>query len=174
MGFLIPGSLVRVQPGVFEFSRSERTSVSQFVSQQPPKTPLRLRTQTRPCVSPPLGKGVALGRAARSGRPERRPRCYHCGRQDRGSPPVGLGPAFVGGPGGRVFEGGRGERRSGAEGGAGAGGELTHRALQLRTEQTTHCSICPTGSVRRRAVPGPTCWSIRGRPSSPRCPRSHW
>ena len=55
----------------------------------------------------------------RSGRPERRTRGWHCGRQDRRATPVGLGKVFVGGSGGSVFAAGRGEWRSGAASGAG-------------------------------------------------------
>jgi len=65
-----------------------------------------------------LQAGVALGRPARSGRSERRTRGCHCGRQDRGSTPVGLRKMFVGGSGRRVFA--VGSRWSeGAESGAG-------------------------------------------------------
>jgi len=72
-----------------------------------------------------LQAGVALGRAARSGLAERRTRGCHCGRQDRRVTPVGLGPVPVGGSGGRVCAAGRWQWWAGAEGGAGAGGELS-------------------------------------------------
>jgi len=65
-----------------------------------------------------LQAGVAARCAARSGRPERRARGCHCGRQDRGSPAVGLRSVPVGRPGGGVFASGA-IWQSGAEGGAG-------------------------------------------------------
>jgi len=71
-----------------------------------------------------LQAGVALGRAARSGRPKCRPRGCHCGGQDRRASPVGLRSVPLGGSGGGVFEVGRWQRRSGQEGGAGSWREL--------------------------------------------------
>jgi hypothetical protein len=85
-----------------------------------PGTALGQMTPTGPGPrSVVLQAGVALGRAARSGRPERRPRGCHCGRQDRGLTPVGLGSVPVGGPGWGVFAGGGWQWRSGAESRAG-------------------------------------------------------
>ena len=66
-----------------------------------------------------LQAGVALGRAAHSGRPERRARGCHCGRQDRGVTPMGFRSVPVGGPGGRVFAVGRREWWADAEDGEG-------------------------------------------------------
>jgi hypothetical protein len=66
-----------------------------------------------------LQAGVALGRAARSSRSERRTRGGDRGRLDRCFTPVGLGPVPVGGSGGGVFAGEGWWRWSGAESGAG-------------------------------------------------------
>ena len=82
-----------------------------------------------------LGTGSKTG----SKRPRERPmkgiqvpaechrRDFNCGQQDRGVTPVVLRKMFVGESSGCVFAVGRGEWRSGAESGAGAGGELSYR-----------------------------------------------
>jgi hypothetical protein len=58
-------------------------------------------------------------RDAADPRPTKRPlRVCHCGRQDRGVTPVGLGPVLVGGSSGGVFAVGSGQW-AGAEDGAG-------------------------------------------------------
>ncbi len=63
-------------------------------------------------------------RTARPGRPERRARGRHCGRQDREPAAVGLRSVPLGGLGGGVFTDGDRSRER-AESGAGAGGELS-------------------------------------------------
>jgi hypothetical protein len=75
-----------------------------------------------------LPAGVTLGRAARSGCPERHTRGCHCGRQDRRVTSVGFRSVPVGGSGGGVFADGGWQWRSGAESGAGAGVELSPMA----------------------------------------------
>ena len=85
---------------------------------QPTNTPTR--TLRRP-QAPHYDGGLSARRPARSGRAERRARGCHCGRQDRGSTPVGLRSVPVGGSGGGVFEVGSGQWWAGAQGGEGAG-----------------------------------------------------
>ena len=51
--------------------------------------------------------------------------------QEREPAPVGLGSVRLGRPGGGVLKVGGWQRRSGAEGGAGAGGQLSLGALRL-------------------------------------------
>jgi hypothetical protein len=96
---------------------------------------IRARTDTRSGTNRArLGRiGQILGRisgesqlsSARSGRPERCTRGCHCGRQDRRVTAVGFRKMFVGRSGGRVFAVGEWWWTAGAEGGAGAGGELS-------------------------------------------------
>ena len=80
----------------------------------------RMRMPLRLTASPPTGYAPPWPLS-------RRPRGGHFGRQDRGSPAVGLRSVPVGGSGGRVFAAGRGEWRSSAESRAGVWGELNGR-----------------------------------------------
>jgi len=100
-----------------------------------------------------LQAGVALGRAARSGRPERRPRGCHCGRQDRGSTPVGFRSVPLGRSGGRVFAVGRWQWRAGQACSAGAGGELMGLGVAgLHHDTTRYHFMSTTGCFTARAT----------------------
>ena len=70
--------------------------------------------------------------------PSGQSRGCHCGRQDRRVRAVRLGKMFVSGPAGGVFASGSRWRRSGAEGGAGAGGELTRPLRAVWEGKRTH------------------------------------
>jgi len=72
----------------------------------------------------PEGFSSPVATSLSAGCAERRARGCDCGRQDREPAPVGLWSVPFGGSSGGVFAAGRWQRRSGAEGGAGAGGEL--------------------------------------------------
>jgi hypothetical protein len=143
---IIPWSCVRITPGLVRFGSviSSADRVSRGVASARPEVALvatllangpantRWTASNAAQGKPPrrhqldrcrdqvvLQAGVPARCAARSGRPERRTRGCHCGRQDREPAAVGLGKMPVGGSGWGVFAGGSGYWREGAEGGAG-------------------------------------------------------
>jgi hypothetical protein len=106
------------------------------------------------------------------GRAEHRPHGCHYGRQDRGSSPVGFRSVPVGGAGAGVFTDGRRWWWTGAEYGAGAGGELSSREnIEASRPVMATCSPrvgimlagAPQTRLRRRHI----CQPPQASPASP-------
>jgi hypothetical protein len=143
---IIPWSCVRITPGLLRFGSVN--SCADRASGGAASAPLEVALLAKPLANGPantrcrasnaahgkpprrrqldrgrdqvvLQAGFFVGRPARSGRPERRARGCHCGRQDRRVTPVGLRSVPFCGSDGGVFAGGSGRRESAENGASG-------------------------------------------------------